>query len=66
MANYEETIKTPSQSIVSGQNGRIFIDEAQGRMVIYDGTDNRAVFGLFKGIVVIAISKPGEDVFEAL
>lgn len=40
MADYRETIRTPSQNIVSTQNGRIFIDEAQGRMVINDGTRN--------------------------
>lgn len=66
MANYEESITTPSQNIVASQNGRIFIDEAQGRLVVYDGTYNRMVIGLYKGQVIIAISKPGEDVFAAL
>lgn len=66
MATFEETITTPSQKITSSQDGRIFIDEAQGRMVVFDGTVNRMVVGLYKGQVIIAISKDGEDVFEAL
>lgn len=66
MADYRETIRTPSQNIVSTQNGSIFIDEAQGRLVVFDGTNNRMVIGLYKGEVVIAVSKVGEDVFAAL
>lgn len=66
MADYRETIRTPSQNIVSTQNGSIFIDEAQGRLVVFDGTNNRMVIGLYRGEVVIAVSKVGEDVFAAL
>ena len=66
MANFEETITTPGQNITGSQQGSIYMDEAQGRLVVYDGVDNRMVIGLYKGEVVIAISKPGEDVFEAL
>lgn len=66
MANYIENIRTPSQNIPSSQGGSIFIDEAQGRLVVFDGTNNRMVVGLYKGEVVIAVSKVGEDVFAAL
>jgi len=34
MADYEETVTTPSQNIVSSQTGDILIDEAQGRLII--------------------------------
>lgn len=66
MATYTETIRTPSQSVVSTQASSLFIDEAQGRLVVNDGINNRMVIGLYRGSVIIAISKPGEDVFEAL
>lgn len=66
MADFVETIRTPSQNIISTQGSSLFVDEAQGRIVVFDGTVNRMVIGLYKGQVIIAISKPGEDVFEAL
>lgn len=34
MATFIETITTPGQGIVGSQNGRIIIDEAQGRLSI--------------------------------
>ncbi len=64
--NLVETVTTPGQNISSSQEGSIYTDEAQGRLVVYDGTNNRMVIGLYKGNVIIAISKPGQDVFEAL
>lgn len=48
MADYRETIRTPSQNIVSTQNGNVFIDEAQGRMVIQED-----------GIEMLVITKDG-------
>lgn len=47
-------------------SGGLRIDDANNRMVLFDGTVNRLVIGLYNGEVLIAISKPGEDVFEAL
>lgn len=64
--NLVETVTTPGQNISSTQQGSIYTDDAQGRMVVYDGVNNRMVIGLYKGEVIIAISKPGQDVFEAL
>lgn len=64
---YEETIIQPGQPVTGTLSGRLIIDEGRGRMVLYDGVDNRMIIGLSpQGEVIIAISKVGEDVFEAL
>lgn len=47
-------------------SGRLRFEQGENRMVLFDGTVNRMVIGLVNGEVLIAISKPGEDVFEAL
>jgi hypothetical protein len=36
MANFQETIRTPGQGLISTLNGEIQIQEGQGRMVIFD------------------------------
>lgn len=54
------------QRSVSTLTGYLRLEEGNGRMVLFDGTVNRMVIGLYKGQVIIAISKPGEDVFAAL
>jgi hypothetical protein len=54
------------QKSVSTLTGYLRLEEGNGRMVLFDGTVNRMVIGLYKGRVIIAISKPGEDVFAAL
>lgn len=47
-------------------SGQLRFEQGENRMVLFDGSVNRMVIGLVNGEVLIAISKPGEDVFEAL
>lgn len=49
-------------------SGQLRIEDGNNRMVLFDGTDNRMIIGVdpYSGNIIIAISKPGEDVFEAL
>lgn len=53
----------PTTDVLSGQ---LRFEEGENRMVLFDGAVNRMVIGLYNGEVLIAISKPGEDVFAAL
>lgn len=49
-------------------SGQLRIEDGNNRMVLFDGTNNRMLIGIDPntGNVIIAISKPGEDVFAAL
>ena len=52
-----------STSVLSGQ---LRLEEGNNRLILYDGTDYRMVIGVLPdGTIGIAISKPGEDVFDA-
>lgn len=55
----------------SGQNktgtltAKLRTDEGKGRQILFDGTYNRMIIGVFPdGTVGIIISKPGIDVFD--
>lgn len=65
---FEEEVSYTGQKSTSTLSAKLRIDEGRGYMVVHDGTDNRLLIGVdpSSGNVVIAISKPGEDVFEAL
>lgn len=66
MADYRETIRTPSQNITSSQTGKVFIDDAQDRLIAYDGINNLALFGKDDaGQVVVKVAKPGFDANSA-
>lgn len=55
------------QKLTGTNQGYLRIDDINGRLVIHDGTTNRAIFGILPdGTIAIVISKPSEDVFEAL
>lgn len=49
-------------------NGRVRIEEGNGRLIMFDGTVNRKVLGYDEALnkEIEATSKPGEDVLEAL
>lgn len=47
-------------------SGQLRFEQGDNRMVLFDGTVNRMIIGLYNGQVIIAISKPNEDVFQAL
>lgn len=56
------------QKITGTTNGRVRIEEGNGRLVMFDGTVNRKLLGYDTntGKEIEATSKPGEDVLEAL
>lgn len=46
--------------------GNLIIEQANGRLTLHDGTVFRMIIGILPdGTVGIAISKVGEDVFDA-
>lgn len=47
-------------------SGQLRIEDGNNRMVLFDGTVTRMIIGLYKGEILIAISKTGTDVFDAL
>ena len=52
-----------STSVLSGQ---LRFEEGNNRLVLHDGTNYRMVIGILPdGTIGIAISKDGQDVFEA-
>lgn len=61
-------ITQPSQVMTSSLNGQLIFNEGKAQLTLYDPSTQkyRLVIGLVNGEVLIAISKPGEDVFEAL
>ncbi len=55
------------QKIENTNQGYVRIENINGRIVVFDGTDHRMIIGLLPdGTVAIVISKEGEDVFDAL
>lgn len=54
------------QKLTNTNQGYLRIEDINGRMVLFDGTDHRMIIGILPdGTVGIAISKDGEDVFAA-
>lgn len=65
---FQEKITQPSQGLTGSLNGQLLINDGKAQMTLYDPVAEvyRMVIGLVDGNVIIAISKPGEDVFAAL
>lgn len=59
-------MSTSGQKLTNTNQGYLRIEDKNGYMVLYDGTDHRMIIGILPdGTVGIAISKDGEDVFSA-
>lgn len=59
-------VRNTGQKIIGTNKGYLRIEDTNGYMVLFDGTDSRMIIGILPdGTVGIAISKEGEDVFEA-
>lgn len=66
MATITTKKKYTGSASTSVLNGQLRIDDANNRMVLFDGSDYRMIIGVLPdGTVGIAISKVGEDVFDA-
>ena len=53
------------QRITGTNAGYIKIEDINGRIVVYDGTDNRIIIGVLPDSTIgIVISKVGVDVFD--
>lgn len=58
--------KYTGQQSTSVLNGQLRFEEGNNRLVLHDGDNYRMVIGILPdGTIGIAISKVGEDVFEA-
>lgn len=63
---YEAQVSYTGQKSTSTLSAKLRIDEGRGYMVVHDSTDNRLLIGVDPdGNVVVALTKIGEDVFEA-
>lgn len=59
---------TQGQKQIRAVEGKLQFEEGNGRITLYDTTDNvyRMIIGILPdGTIGIAISKEGEDVFDA-
>lgn len=59
---------TQGQKLIKPVRGKLVVEEGNSRITLYDTTDNvyRMIIGILPdGTIGIAISKEGEDVFEA-
>lgn len=58
--------KYTGQQSTAVLNGKLRIDEGNNRLVLFDGTNNRMIIGILPDDTIgVAISKEGEDVFDA-
>lgn len=58
--------KSEGQKLTPTLGGNLIIEQANGRLTLHDGTVFRMIIGILPdGTVGIAISKVGEDVFDA-
>lgn len=54
------------QKLTPTLGGNLILEQANGRLTLHDGTVFRMIIGILPdGTVGIAISKVGEDVFDA-
>jgi len=61
-------VSTPGQKQIKPIQGKLVVEEGNSRITLYDTTDNvyRMIIGILPdGTIGIAISKEGEDVFDA-
>ena len=66
MANIQTKKRYSGQNSTSGLNGQLRFEEGNNRLVLHDGANYRMVIGVLPdGSIGIAISKDGEDVFDA-
>lgn len=63
---FTEEISYAGKKSTDSSSGQLRFEQDNNRLVLFDGTVNRMVIGLYNGQVLIAISKVGEDVFAAL
>jgi len=62
------SVSTPGQKQIKPIQGKLVVEEGNSRITLYDTTDNvyRMIIGILPdGTIGIAISKEGEDVFDA-
>lgn len=61
-------VSTSGQKQIKPIQGKLVVEEGNSRITLYDTTDNvyRMIIGILPdGTIGIAISKEGEDVFDA-
>lgn len=65
---FTEEISYAGKKSTDSSSGWLRFEQDNNRIVLFDGTNNRMLIGIdpYTGNVIIAISKPGEDVFAAL
>lgn len=63
---FEKEVEYSGEKKVDSLNSSVRIEQSKNRILITDGTLNRMVIGMYDGEIIIAVSKKGEDVIEAL
>lgn len=63
---FEKEVEYSGEKKVDSLNSSVRIEQSKNRILITDGTLNRMVIGMYDGEIIIAVSKEGEDVIEAL
>lgn len=63
---FEKEVEYSGENKIDTLNSRVRIEQAKNRIIITDGTLNRMLIGMHDGEIIIAVSKDGEDVIEAL
>lgn len=59
-------IRNTGQKITGTNKGYLRLEDKNGYLILFDGTNHRMIIGILPdGTVGIAISKEGQDVFDA-
>ena len=62
----QKEVSYSGEKKINSLDATIRIEQSKNRIIITDGILNRMIIGMHNGVIVIAISKDGEDVLEAL
>lgn len=62
----DKKVSYSGQKKVDTLSSKVRIEEGKGRIIVNDRNDNRMIIGADPdGIIVVALTKIGEDIFDA-